>query len=88
MTCNTKKESLERLDITGGPKGIRTPDLLNANQALSQLSYRPIFIYFTNTSKYYHNNVEEARFSAGKIAILKQLFGIIAVGFYPCDGES
>jgi hypothetical protein len=25
----------------GGDKGIRTPDLLNANQTLSQLSYAP-----------------------------------------------
>ena len=25
----------------GGPEEARTPDLLNANQALSQLSYRP-----------------------------------------------
>ncbi len=25
----------------GGPEEDRTPDLLNANQALSQLSYRP-----------------------------------------------
>ena len=29
-------------DIHGGAKGIRTPDLLNAIQALSQLSYSPI----------------------------------------------
>ena len=28
-------------DFRGGDKGIRTPDLLNANQALSQLSYTP-----------------------------------------------
>ena len=28
--------------IFGGSKGIRTPDLLVANEALSQLSYRPI----------------------------------------------
>ena len=27
--------------LCGGPGEIRTPDLLNANQALSQLSYRP-----------------------------------------------
>jgi hypothetical protein len=25
----------------GGPEGIRTPDLTDANRALSQLSYRP-----------------------------------------------
>ena len=28
--------------FTGGDKGIRTPDLLNAIQALSQLSYIPV----------------------------------------------
>ena len=27
---------------SGGAEGIRTPDLLNANQALSQLSYSPV----------------------------------------------
>ncbi len=27
----------------GGDKGVRTPDLLNANQTLSQLSYAPNF---------------------------------------------
>jgi hypothetical protein len=26
---------------TGGPEGTRTPDLADANRALSQLSYRP-----------------------------------------------
>ena len=30
------------VDNHGGPKGNRTPDLLNAIQALSQLSYRPV----------------------------------------------
>ena len=30
--------------IDGGDKGIRTPDLLTASQALSQLSYIPSFI--------------------------------------------
>jgi hypothetical protein len=28
----------------GGAEGIRTPDLLNANQALSQLSYSPVVL--------------------------------------------
>ena len=32
---------IEFLDSNGGDKGIRTPDLLNAIQALSQLSYTP-----------------------------------------------
>ena len=30
----------------GGDKGIRTPDLLHAKQALSQLSYTPIVISY------------------------------------------
>jgi hypothetical protein len=29
--------------LSSGPERDRTDDLLNANQALSQLSYRPIF---------------------------------------------
>ena len=33
---------IEFLDSNGGDKGIRTPDLLNAIQALSQLSYTPV----------------------------------------------
>ena len=31
----------------GGAEGDRTPDLLNANQALSQLSYRPKWVRST-----------------------------------------
>lgn len=34
-------KSPKALKIRGGDEGIRTPDLLNANQALSQLSYAP-----------------------------------------------
>jgi hypothetical protein len=34
-------EWLQATDITGGAEGNRTPDLLNAIQALSQLSYGP-----------------------------------------------
>ena len=30
------------LKLYGGPEGTRTPDLLNAIQALSQLSYEPV----------------------------------------------
>ena len=32
------------LYLIGGDKGIRTPDLLHAKQALSQLSYTPIIV--------------------------------------------
>jgi hypothetical protein len=32
----------ERNGMTGGAEGNRTPDLLIANEALSQLSYSPI----------------------------------------------
>ena len=34
-------EIVKPIDFRGGDEGIRTPDLLNANQALSQLSYAP-----------------------------------------------
>ena len=33
---------VDLLNCSGGFKGIRTPDLLVANEALSQLSYEPI----------------------------------------------
>jgi hypothetical protein len=33
-----------RLSVVGGDEEDRTPDLLNAIQALSQLSYAPTFI--------------------------------------------
>ena len=36
----------ERVGGYGGAKGSRTPDLLNAIQALSQLSYGPEFMYY------------------------------------------
>ena len=32
-----------RLQIYGGAEGIRTPDLLRAREALSQLSYSPFY---------------------------------------------
>ncbi len=32
------------IDTLGGDRGIRTPDLCDANAALSQLSYIPLFI--------------------------------------------
>lgn len=37
------------LKFPGGDGGIRTHDLLNANQALSQLSYAPISYYYITT---------------------------------------
>lgn len=45
-----RKENIEvimkiTVDLHGGCKGTRTPDLLNANQALSQLSYTPKFFW-------------------------------------------
>lgn len=41
---NKKGLLLQTLVLTGGAEGNRTPDLLNAIQALSQLSYAPITI--------------------------------------------
>ena len=32
--------------LCGGPKGIRTLDLSDANRTLSQLSYRPMYVVF------------------------------------------
>ena len=34
----------------GGPRGIRTLDLSDANRTLSQLSYRPIFVFRNENS--------------------------------------
>ncbi len=39
---NKKGLLLQTLVLTGGAEGNRTPDLLNAIQALSQLSYNPV----------------------------------------------
>lgn len=39
--------------IYGGSKGIRTPDLLVANEALSQLSYGPSEIYINKLASYF-----------------------------------
>ena len=42
----------------GGDKGSRTPDLLNAIQALSQLSYTPKWlVLFLTTVILYHNHL-------------------------------
>ena len=43
---NTKSSPIRDYFLYGGDKGSRTPDLLNAIQALSQLSYTPIL--YTN----------------------------------------
>jgi hypothetical protein len=37
---------ISRMQKLGGPEGIRTPDLLHAMEALSQLRYRPIMRIF------------------------------------------
>jgi site-specific DNA recombinase len=37
------------IDTLGGPEGVRTPYLLNANQAFSQLNYGPILRVVDNT---------------------------------------
>ena len=41
ITQKEKDELCVRLFVCGGDKGSRTPDLLNAIQALYQLSYAP-----------------------------------------------
>ena len=35
---------IPKQSLNGGDEGIRTPDLLHAKQALSQLSYTPTFM--------------------------------------------
>ena len=57
--------------LFGGPEEIRTLDLSDANRTLSQLSYRPIFYFFSIfllllTSKYYTCRINscQAFFSA------------------------
>ena len=45
---NKKGLLLQTLVLTGGAEGNRTPDLLNAIQALSQLSYTPIGESYSN----------------------------------------
>ena len=41
MDATAMEHKQLRIGITGGAEGNRTPDLLNAIQALSQLSYSP-----------------------------------------------
>ena len=47
-----KKSSVHNLKSVmntryGGPEGIRTLDLSDANRTLSQLSYKPVPLYYT-----------------------------------------
>ncbi len=45
-----KKSRLNRRFFYGGAKGDRTPDLLIANQSLSQLSYSPSILALTRSN--------------------------------------
>ena len=46
-----KKRRIVQNDAAiGGPRGIRTLDLSDANRTLSQLSYRPIFVFQNENS--------------------------------------
>jgi hypothetical protein len=48
MACNRSTNPQNKIWwlwlLLGGAEGDRTPDLLNAIQALSQLSYGPVFL--------------------------------------------
>ena len=44
--CNFPHPALSNHHLNGGGERDRTDDLLNANQALSQLSYTPVSIDF------------------------------------------
>ncbi len=60
--CGKKKiDTLQAKDVDGGDKGDRTPDLLNASQALSQLSYTPRSLaVFFQRGIYYHTLFQNA----------------------------
>ena len=48
LASETKKDTdvgVLFLDVIGGDEGDRTPDLMNAIHALSQLSYVPLFSF-------------------------------------------
>ena len=53
--------------LVGGDKGIRTPDLLHAKQALSQLSYTPMerLPKFERLSCYFNSIAHSERFVKG-----------------------
>jgi hypothetical protein len=57
MDGKEKSLSFQAFSLYGGDKRDRTADLLNAIQALSQLSYTPIMVRATG--------LEPARFPAG-----------------------
>ena len=42
QNCRSKKKNHPKGVVFGGPKGIRTLDLSDANRTLSQLSYGPM----------------------------------------------
>ena len=60
------------IQCSGGDEGDRTPDLLTASQALSQLSYAPV------TRRYYR----------GRLSLMQGLFGLnlLLTGF-PGTGQ-
>ena len=83
MAIKRKSTSFYRnLPIFGGDGEDRTLDLLNAIQALSQLSYAPIlFILFVNflpvprtAMVYYHNRIKIASLFFKKIKFLDFCF--------------
>ena len=47
-------------ELQCGDRGIRTPDLLRARQALSQLSYIPILFNFTKYALIRQKNLDAA----------------------------
>jgi hypothetical protein len=59
--------------VGGGPEGTRTPDLADANRALSQLSYRPVtHAFIADSAKLYHG----ARRAARGAFLLGGVFGL------------
>ncbi len=72
--------------LVGGPGGIRTLDLCDANAALSQLSYRPINSF--DIYRLYHGRGQKSSkfsylFSASKIYVSKNARGQCPVGSLP-----
>ena len=72
--------------LVGGPGGIRTLDLCDANAALSQLSYRPINSF--DSYRLYHGRGQKSSkfsylFSASKIYVSKNARGQHPVGSLP-----
>ena len=72
--------------LVGGPGGIRTLDLCDANAALSQLSYRPINSF--DIYRLYHGRGQKSSkisylFSASKIYVSKNARGQCSAGSLP-----